>query len=69
VSDRASRDRIAVYAAGAGDWSVKTVLEAHSYVSCDSVAVTSAEFDVMSMNGIEYLAATFHCDVAGTGAS
>jgi len=68
VSDRSARDRIAEYAAGSGARSVKTVVEAHSYESCDSVAVTEVEFDVVSMAGVEYLAATFNLDVAGTGA-
>jgi len=68
VSDRTSRDRIAAYANGAGDRSVKTVIEAHTYESCDSVRVQGAEFDVVSMGGVEYLAVTFTIDITGTGA-
>jgi len=68
VSDRTSRDRIAQYADGAGDRSVKAVVEAHTYTSLGSVRVTGAAFDIVSMGGIEYLAATFSIDIAGTGA-
>lgn len=67
VSDRVSRDRIAVYADGAGARSVKAVVEAHTYTACDTVTVTGAEFDIVSMAGVEYLAATFNIDVAGPG--
>jgi hypothetical protein len=68
VSDRSSRDRIAVYINGAGDRSVKAVVEAHTYEACDTVRVMSAEFDIVSMAGVEYLAATLSIDIAGTGA-
>jgi hypothetical protein len=67
-SDRAARDRIVGYAAGAGTGSVKAALEAHTYTACDSVRVESVEFDVVSVAGVEYLAATFTNDIAGTGA-
>jgi hypothetical protein len=68
VSDRASRDRIAAYADGAGARSVKAVVEAHTYEACSSVRVMSVEFDIVSMAAVEYLAATFAIDIAGTGA-
>lgn len=68
VSDRASRDHIALYADGAGARSVKAVVEAHDYVSCDSVRVTGAEFDIVKVAAVEHLAATFTLDIAGTGA-
>lgn len=67
VSDRASRDRIAVYVDGAGAKSLKAVIEAHSYESCDSVRVTNAEFDIVAVAGVEYLAATFHLNIIGPG--
>lgn len=68
VSDRASRDAVSVYANGAGEKSVKAVLDGDGYQSCDSVRVTGVEFDIVSMAGVEYLAATFTLDIAGTGA-
>lgn len=38
------------------------------YTSFDVVTVTSATLDPVSMAGVEYLAATFNLDIAGTGA-
>ena len=67
VSDRASRDRISVYADGTGDKSIKTVVESGTYTAFDSVRVTGIEFDIVSMAGVEYLAATFNLDIAGPG--
>lgn len=68
VSDRASRDRLAVYADGSGERSFKAALEVEDYTTCDFVRVESAEFDVMRMAGVDYLAATFTLDIAGEGA-
>lgn len=67
VSDRSSRDRLAEYADGAGARSIKAVIESHGYVSCDSVRVQEAEFDLISMAGVEYVSATFNVDIAGPG--
>lgn len=69
VSDRVSRDLIAAYADGAGTSSVKQVLEAATYTAFGALRVTEAEFDVISMAGVEYLAATFNLDIAGPGGS
>lgn len=67
-TDPETRRAIAEYAAGSGPKSVKQVVEAHTFTSCSSVRVTSAEFDVVSYAGVEYLAAMFHLDIAGQGA-
>jgi hypothetical protein len=69
VSARSSRDVISAYAAGAGDRSIKQVAESGTYTAFDTVRVTDAEFDIVSVAGVEYLAATFSLDIAGTGAS
>ncbi len=69
VSARASRADIAKYADGTGASSVKTVLESYTgYLKFDSVRVMRAVFDVISVAGVEYLAATFTLDVIGKGA-
>lgn len=68
VSERTARDRIAGYINPTGPSSVKSVVEAHQFTSCDSVRVTDVDIDVFPMNSIEYLAATFNIDVVGTGA-
>ena len=65
---RASRKAIAVYADGSGPRSVKAVLEAYTYTSCDGVAVPWCEFDTAKLGGTEYLVAIFHLDITGRGA-
>jgi len=68
VSARASRADIARFADGSGTASVKTVLESGTYATFDSVRVMRAVFDVVTIAGVEYLAATFTLDVIGKGA-
>ncbi|MDG4762430.1 hypothetical protein [Micromonospora sp. WMMD710] len=63
-----SRRAIAAYAAGSGSKSVKQAIEDHTYTSCDTVRVTSCEFDVVSYHAVDYLAAMFHLDITGKGA-
>jgi hypothetical protein len=66
--DRASRKALAVYADGSGASSVKAVLEAHTWTTCDSVRVTRADFDVLTFAGSTYLGVIFHLDIIGRGA-
>jgi hypothetical protein len=67
--DRASRRTIAAYAAGSGTKSVKAVLEAYAWTTCESVRVTEAEFDGgATYAGLPLLAAIFHLDIIGKGA-
>jgi len=72
VSARASRADIARFADGSGTASVKTVLESgpggSGYTTFDSVRVMRAVFDVVTIAGVEYLAATFTLDIIGKGA-
>lgn len=63
-----SRRAIAAYAAGSGPKSVKAAIEDHTYTACDTVRVTSCEFDVVSYADVSYLAAMFHLDISGKGA-
>lgn len=67
VSDRASRDRISEYVNGAGPKSIKEVVEAGTYSAFDSVRIGRAEFDVISVAGIQYLAATLTAHIVGSG--
>lgn len=69
VSDRASRDELARYADGSGTRSIKQAIESGEFTSFDSVRVMDAEFSIFTMAGVEYVAATFSLDVAGTGAA
>ncbi|MFW6091623.1 MAG: hypothetical protein ACODAF_07060 [Actinomycetota bacterium] len=66
-SDRASRDNLVGYASGSGDKSVKQKLEDDSYDSCDVVRVERAEFDIVRIAGVDYVAAMFDLDVTGQG--
>jgi len=70
VSDRASRDRIAQWTNGSGPNSLKQILEVfpEAYTAFDTMRVTGAEFDIVSMGQVDYLTATFSLDISGTGA-
>jgi len=73
VSDRAARTRLSRYVAGSGPASVKYVLEragepAQPYTAIDSLRVTRVDFDVVTIAGTDYLAATFTVDIAAKGA-
>jgi hypothetical protein len=65
---RSARDQLAAYANGSGTRSVKAVIEAHAATAYDSARVARAEFGVISVGGVEYLAATFSVDLIGQGA-
>lgn len=69
VSDRASRDRLGPYLDVAGAKSFKAVIESGTYTAFDSVRVTGADFDIVQVAAVEYLAATFSLDIAGEGAA
>lgn len=67
--ERASVKNLAVYAAGSGAKSVKAVLEAYAWTSCDNVTVESCEFDAGAVfAGNPYMAAIFHLKIIGRGA-
>ena len=68
VSDRASRDMITQWAKGSGATSIKAVVESGTYTAFDTVRVTEVTFDIISVAGVEHLAATFTLDIAGSGA-
>lgn len=68
VDARSSRDALAAYADGSGQFSVKAAIEAHEATAYNSARVTRCEFGVVSIAGIEYLSATFFVDIIGTGA-
>lgn len=68
VSDRMSGKEIRGYVSGSGDTSIKAVVEAGTYTAFDTVRVASVDFDVITIGGVDYLAATFTLEIAGTGA-
>lgn len=67
VTDVTARNVVAGWASGGGQRSIKKAMEAWSWVSCDDVTVTSCEFDVEKIGGVEYLAALFKATVVGPG--
>lgn len=68
VDVRSTRDALAGYCDGSGASSVKAVLESGTYSAFHTIRVTSAEFDVATIGGTEYLTATFTLDIVGGGA-
>lgn len=70
ANDRAARDLISVYVDGDGPQSLKRVLESKdlpAYTAFHSVRVTSVEFDVVTIAGVDYVAALFDLDILGSG--
>lgn len=67
ASDRVALKRVCEYAHPTGARSVKKAIETYgSYTALDNITVTSSEFDKgLDLDGTEYLAAIFHCDVNG----
>lgn len=68
VTDRTARDLLGVYCDGTGAKSVKAVLQAGKpWVAMASVRVASVEFTVVTVAGVDYLAAVFTVNVYGSG--
>lgn len=67
VTDRSARNQLGAYVNGSGTKSVKQVLESGTYTAFDTVTVTKVEFDVVTIAGTDYLAATFDLDISGAG--
>lgn len=69
VDARTARDNLARYVDGSGEYSVKAAIDGHEATAYDSARVDRAEFGVITVAGIEYLAATFYVDIIGTGSA
>lgn len=67
VLERQSRDLLTKYVSGSGDESVKQLLEAEGYTSCDFVHVSSVDFDTYTIGAVDYLTAIFELDIVGPG--
>lgn len=67
ATERSARDTVAAWSSGAGAKSVKALMEAHAWTTCDDLTVTSCEFDVEMIAGVPYLAAMFKATVVGPG--
>lgn len=67
-TDRQTRDQLTKYVDGIGAESMKVLVDGGVYTSCDSVSITAAEFDVVTIGSTDYLAAIFGIDIIGPGA-
>ena len=70
ASDRASRDLLSIYVDGDGPSSFKRVLESKdlpAYTAFHSLRTTGVEFDVVTIAGVDYVAALFDLDIVGSG--
>lgn len=68
ASERAARDNLARFCDGSGALSVKAAVDGHEYTTAHTARTTQIEFDVFTMNGIDYVSAIFEIDVVGSGA-
>lgn len=67
-TERQTRDLLGKYIDGSGPESVKALLDAEGYVSCDNVRVAGWDTDTYTINGTDYLTAVFPLDIFGPGA-
>lgn len=67
VADRTVPERLYPYCSGTGAASIKAVLEAGRYTELDTLRVTRAEPDVVTWQGVDYVAVVFELDIAGPG--
>jgi hypothetical protein len=67
ITDRTARDALGAYLDGSGAKSVKAVVQAGTYTQAVQVRVASAEVQVVTVAGVDYLAAVFTVQVYGTG--
>jgi hypothetical protein len=65
--DRAARDELAAYCNGAGQRSIKGVLESGAYTAFDTIRVQDIDFDVVTIAAIDYIAALLTLDIGGQG--
>lgn len=66
VSDRAARDQLAQYVSGSGSASVKTAIESGDPPlggAAHTVRVTDARIEVVTIQAIDYLGASFNVEV------
>jgi hypothetical protein len=68
VSDRAARDQLAQYVSGTGSMSVKTAIEGGTGNlggAAHTVRVTEARIEIVTIQAVEYLGASFDVEVYG----
>jgi len=68
VDHRTARNAITPYLAGSGASSVKAAIESYTPTAFHVARVASVQFNVISVGGQDYLAATFSVNITGSGA-
>lgn len=68
LTDRTAKDVVAAYLSGSGSSSVKAAIKAGTYSAGVSARVGTAEVDVVTMAGVDYLTAIFNVHIYGPGA-
>lgn len=66
-TDRTTRETLAGFTDVSGLRSVKVAIESATHVAFDHVRVESCEFDVVTIGGVDLMAAIFDLDIAGKG--
>lgn len=61
-----TRDKLAAYINASGPASVRQLVDAYAWTSCDSVTCTGGDVDVVNVAGVDYLAGLFTLDVIGS---
>ncbi len=67
VTDRSARDRITAWVAESGSKSIKATLEGATYTNLYTLVVTNCIFDIVTIAGVDYIAAMFSLDITGPG--
>lgn len=63
VSDRAARDQLAQYVSGTGAFSVKTAVDGDLGGAVHTARVMSAAINIVTIQSIDYLGASFEVEV------
>lgn len=63
VSDRAARDVIGQYVSGEGSKSIKAAVDGDLGGTAHTARVTGARIDVVTIGAVDYLGASFECEV------
>jgi hypothetical protein len=66
INEKTLRNRMAGWMTGAG--SIKALLEAHAWTSCEVLDVSDAEIGVITIAGVDYIAALLYMNASGIGA-
>lgn len=66
---RTAREEMGEFTDGAGDRSVKAVLESGTYTSFHTIRVEGGEIDTVKEGDVDYLACDFTLDIFGAGSA